>query len=202
MLIRVKSISRMILAVSSSLFLLSCEAGQEGESDIAKAITLRVTQDALVLPTDLDEFETCIDGGADGPRVRIRASLDWAGRGKGPDENLVPLTVTLIIDNNAQVGTYIKTISTAGARESISIIFGYEATDYIAPGATAAAPRCFLDYGGLPPPIQEITGTRQVFVNGTIRVMGIVRQGEREEPFVKEVRTRILYVAGSIPIGN
>jgi len=192
----------MILAVSSSLFLLSCEAGQEGESDIAKAITLRVTQDALVLPTDLDEFETCIDGGADGPRVRIRASLDWAGRGKGPDENLVPLTVTLIIDNNAQVGTYIKTISTAGARESISIIFGYEATDYIAPGATAAAPRCFLDYGGLPPPIQEITGTRQVFVNGTIRVMGIVRQGEREEPFVKEVRTRILYVAGSIPIGN
>ena len=192
----------MILDFSSCFFLLSCESGQEGESDIAKAITLRVTQDALVLPTDLDEFETCIDGGADGPRVRIRASLFWAGRGKGPDENLVPLTVTLIIDNNAQVGTYIKTISTAGARESISIIFGYEATDYIAPGATAAAPRCFLDYGGLPPPIQEITGTRQVFVNGTIRVMGIVRQGEREEPFVKEVRTRILYVAGSIPIGN
>ncbi|MFN8791034.1 MAG: hypothetical protein ACK5Y2_06225 [Bdellovibrionales bacterium] len=197
-----KSISRVILAISVSFYVLSCDQGQEGESDIAKAITLRVTQDALVLPTDLDEFETCIDGGADGPRVRIRASLVWNGTGKGSDENLVPLTVSLIIENNSQVGSYVRTLSTGGTRESISIIFGYESTDYIAPGATAATPRCFLDYGGLPAPAQEITGTRQVFVNGTIRVMGIVRQGDREEPFVKDVRTRILYVAGSIPIAD
>lgn len=189
-----------------SLPLLSCDQAQ-GESKIAKAIRLSVTSSAIVLPTDLTNeiaFQTCIADGVTGPRVRMRAAISWPGLENGADDLLIPLTISLNIRKGSGAGDteYTNTIGATNEFESISLLFGLEEDDFIpADGVVYSSNQCFLDFGDLPKPTSTLSGSAQQYVPATVRMMGIVRNAVtlEETPFVKEVNTKVLYVAGSIP---
>lgn len=185
------------LLLSIPLIVASCGQGEE-ESEIAKKITFTTSQNAVVVQNNLsDSGQTCVSGGVRGPRVRLRSSIKWEGTG-----DLLPLVI-IIRATDARLAQDIKGAVSPGQADSESLAFMFGlTTDYIPPGATAyPMTTCFLDYGGLPAPKQELKGTATLEVPVTIQINGVVRDSEgNDTPFVKEVNSSIIYVAGSIPI--
>jgi hypothetical protein len=179
-----------------SLIVVSCSNKAE-ESKIAKAITLTVTKGAIVLPNNLPMGNTCVASGVSGPRVRMRATIKWEGQG-----NLVPLVIRLQINDSRLSGDFNGPISPSDDNaESLSGMFGVS-DDFLAPKATAYVMQdCFLDYGGLPKPNSNLTGATYLEIPATLIMMGIVREPSVlvEAPFIKEVPTTVIYVAGSVP---
>ncbi len=176
---------------------MSCGEG-ESESAIAKKITLTISKGAIVLQNKLSDVygQTCVSGGVTGPRVRMRSSIAWSGEG-----DLLPLAIMISSSDRRLAAEMSGTISPGEAgSESLAFMFGLT-TDYI-PSDGVAYPMtdCFLDYGGLPRPIQKVTGANTLEVPVTIQVTGVVRDSNGDDtPFVKEVSSTIIYVAGSVP---
>jgi hypothetical protein len=183
----------------------------EGESEIAKKIKLRVSSGGIVLPnkllgtnTDVGVPSTCSTEDISPPRVRLRASVSWAG---GVEYGvLVPFVMQFDIDD-ANIGKYTGAIASAEGKESISSLFGAE-TDFIpSSDEVFSSVSCFADFGGLPSPNPPLTGRRQIVVKAKVIMAGVTRtttanleKGPNVElPFVKEVATDILYTAGSVP---
>lgn len=179
--------------------LLSCGSQSAQESAIAKQITFNTSNLALVLPNKLSALlgQTCNSSDVSGPRVRLKASISWAGTGK-----LLPLVIRLIINDEPRVaGDFAGSLSSsADNQESLARIFGVT-TDYIPSGTTVySTSTCFLDYGGLPKTITDIKGANQVDVPATLSITGVVRDDDGNDvPFTKEVTTIVTYVAGSVP---
>lgn len=178
--------------------LLSCGETTAAESLIAKQITFSTGNLALVLPNTLSTLlnQTCNANDVSGPRVRLKASVSWAGTGK-----LLPLVIRLTINNDARVtGDFAGSISSsADDKESIAGIFGVT-TDYIPSGTTTySTSTCFLDFGSLPGTVTVLKGANQLEVPATLSMMGIVRDDDgNDTPFIKEITTVVTYVAGSV----
>lgn len=191
---QINQVSSLLLC----LFLVAC--GEE-ESEVAKNIKLKVSSGAIVLPTKLIGVNsdlaatTCMLDDVEGPRIRMRASIIWSGTG-----NLIPFLVRLELDNPALSGKFAGLVSPGDESESVSSLFGVT-TDYIEPdGIAHASTTCFLDFGGLPEPKAELTGRRELRIRGQIFMTGVSRTDAGiEKPFVKEVPTDLIYVAGSVP---
>lgn len=194
-------INKFLPILISPLFLVACG---EGESAVSKKINFRVSGGSTVLPTTLQgagtpPAGTCLQNDIEGPRVRMRASINWTGTEYG---NLVPFVLVLEINNSSLDGAYRSAIGPEGDLESISGIFG-ASTDFIEPDpdAVLVSSTCFLDYGGLPKPKNELTGRRELKVRGKLIMTGVARTDAGEEtPFVKEALTEMTYIAGSIPV--
>jgi len=201
-----------IKLMKSSLFfvflalLVSCG---ESESEIAKKIKLQVSSRVTVQPGDLrgnnsDNPNTCLDEDVSGPRVRFRTSIIWNG---GIEYgNLVPYVLQFNIENSP-VGSYNGSIGPSGGFESMSYFFGLT-SDFIPPDSLPKTSlRCFADFGGLPAPSPKLTGRRELVVKGRFLLSGVTRTTAEntekgagvELPFVKEVETEIVYIAGSVP---
>lgn len=183
----------------------SCSQKQS-ESAVASNIEFTVGN-SIVVPTSLtntdDYTVTCTDG-VKGPRVRTRFTLKWDGMGDA-NNVLVPLVVVMEIPNDGRLsGNYKSSLGAVGAIESVSILFGEFTNDYIAPSPTPyASTTCYGDFGSLPEPKLELTGSNQLIVNATFTVMGVMRNLNDvniEVPFLKETTARVTYTAGSIPI--
>jgi hypothetical protein len=184
----------------------------EGESEIARNIKMKVSSGAIVLPTKLYGQSvvdgriptTCLADDVTGPRVRMRISLIWSGVDFG---NLIPFLLRLELDTPMLSGKFSGIIYPAGEAESLSEFLGAN-TDYIEPvtdQTPIASDTCYLDFGGLPEPVSELTGRRELRVRGKVVMTGVTRTTADngvagiEKPFVKEVPTDVVYVVGSIP---
>lgn len=190
------------------VFLVSCSGQQE--SEVAANIKLQVNSQAIVLPSKLLPGSTCLSGGVDGPRIRMRGSISWPTEMSDKYGNLIPLVMALEINNpRVEPAETTFTVSSTGSVESIAFVFGIDPTanDYVpADGqvySSGDAVNCYFDYGGLPKPTTELKGAAQLKVLATIRLSGVTRKADgTETPFIKEIKTNLVYSAGSIPISN
>lgn len=172
-------------------------ASQSVDMDL---IDFKVSGSAIVLPTTLVNdpengiYQTCVSEGVNGPRVRLRSSLEWKGEGQ-----LVPLVASIEVVNSELNSGARSTIGSAGHKESISYFFG-AMDDYIEPGVVYSSNSCFLDFGSLPHPKTPIMGNQQLLVPVTVSLFGVVRlENGLELPFFKTVNSQIVYAAGSVP---
>lgn len=192
-------LAKLSLTLLSALVISSCSQ-DTSESEIAASIDLDVSSTVVVSPVNRSDESSCVEGGVQGPQVRIWASIQWNGVPGGElSDQLIPLAMYLKFDKGTRLDAdYNGGITAIGDAESISAIFGVS-DDYLSPSTEYhSSDVCFADYGGLPKPLTELTGNQQIIVSATIQLMGVLRRGTSEVPFIKEERTKIVYVAGSV----
>jgi hypothetical protein len=199
--INLVTLAKISTLLGFAFILGSCSGASE--SAIAKKITLSVSSSAVVLPNTLDATvgQTCNGAGVSGPRVRLRATLEWDG-----DTNLVPLVLRMYGSDSRLSGDINVSVSSSdSSKESIAYYFlgtGTGATDYFPKNVSTSysTSTCFFDYGSLPKPTTTLTGTSQLQIPVTVQLMGVSRDDSgNETPFIKEIQTSIIYAAGSVP---
>ena len=171
--------------------------GEDGGNEITNAITFTVSRQAIVAPSNIESPENCPTEDVKGPRIRLSSSIKWEGNSR----NLLPLSIGIEIRSPLlAVNEYNQLLTPNGGNESMSFMWDELSTDYIPPGPTTYASRCFLDFSALPRPINELRGNAQIKVRAKITLTGIARDALGEDvPFVKETETDIIYMSGSVP---
>lgn len=193
----INKFSKLLVVLLASVSISSCSQ-DSAESQIAESINLLVSSTVVVSPADRKESTTCVEGGVSGPQVRLWVSIKWPGVGDANDK-LIPLAIFLKFDKGTKLSAdYSSQLGAIGETESISTLFGVS-DDFLSPSVDYhSSSVCFADYGNLPKPKTELTGNQQIIVPATVQLMGVLRRGNSEVPFVKEAKTKIVYVVGSV----
>ena len=193
-----KNSNKFILILLFCLPFANLSCGGESESATAKNIVMKVSSSAIVLPTNLDDTlgQTCISGGAKGPRVRLHASINWLGT-----TNLLPLVITMAINDSRLSASYNGAIAADKGKESLASFFGQTATDFIAPNlGVVTSTTCSFDYGGLPIPRSPLTGSSELQIPVMLTMSGVARDSDGNDiPFTKQLLATVTYMAGSVP---
>lgn len=200
------------LVLLSILTLISCSK-KEDESEISKKITITIgPESTTVLPRGLSNefgFKTCIESGVAGPYVRYNTfGIEWKGSEKG--NKLLPYILKIRIDDPRLESEYSQTLTATGTYSTLARIFGVTAIDpntnalqdYISIGTfknTNASPTCYPDFGGLPKPKDELSGSQTLQVPAKFKLTGVVEDDNgNQTPFTKEFTAYVTYFDGSV----
>lgn len=182
--------------IGSLIFLLSiCTFAKPLAVPVESQIELNVIP-AVVLPNDLDHRagNTCVEEGVSGPRVRFELSIKWTGKG-----NLFPLYAALKINNQELKSSYNELFMPHSSQDTLAYIFG-TSENFLRPDKPYTTGICYLDFGKLPSPKKDLTGSERLSVKVELSLVGSVSTEGQMEPVVfdKTVFTEVLYVNGSV----
>lgn len=198
----------LIVIALSGLVLVSCGKKDDDESEIAKNMTITIGPEATtVLPRGLTNefgFKTCIESGVAGPYVRYNTfAIKWEGSPKG--NKLLPYLLQMRIDDPRLASKYSSVLTATGANSTLARVFGITNVDYIDASTiktyknTDAAVACYPDFGGLPAPKDELSGSQILQVPVKFKLSGVVEDGSgNQTPFTKEFSAFVTYFDGSV----
>jgi len=200
----------LLLVATSMLGLTSCGSGSG--SGIAANIVWNVDSSAFVLPNNLNSV-TSANGGTTyfscvasvpAPHIRMSTNIKWNGTGK-----LLPLIIKFEMkDNRLKTPDFSGIISADGSNQTVSLLFGVSATDYITndnqthynTDYTSGNPApCFMDFGGLPDTTSPIFDGGEVDITATFTMIGYqIGTDGVQNPFQKTTTSTIKYFPGSV----
>lgn len=204
-----KLIFKLTVTLLSGFVLISCGKEEDSESEIAKAITITIgPESTTVLPRGLSNefgFKTCIEAGVAGPYVRYNTfGIKWLGStDKG--NKLLPYILQIRIEDPRLSSKYSSVLTATGANSTLARVFGITDKDYITASAvityknTDASLACYPDFGGLPKPKEELSGSQTLQVPAKFKLSGVVEDDNgNQTPFTKEFTAYVTYFDGSV----